>query len=1004
MYTALRSFALPLLLLAFVAHGAHAQGFNTLSGRNHPELDWRQAETKHFEIMYPERLAGIDAKVAAIAETTYDSLAANLNTSFEDDIRIYLTDADEVGNGFAAPIGNGYTGIWVNANDVATNWTGRVKWLRKVLAHELAHIFHYQAVYTSWGLLDNFFGDPTPRFWTEGLAQYETERWDAFRGDQWLRTATLDDALSYEDGRSLRSGQLLYAVGNSQLRFFAEQYGDSTLTKLLAHRSDALFGLHESHDFDDAFRATTGESHGAFREEWRRHLNVYYNLLAARTETVDSLAADTARATPLSLPGQYYFDVAYSPDTARVATLALTSLARPVRRLYVTSRKTDDSEILAEGAIEGPVAWSDDGEQIAFSRRGRGPNGGLIYDLFVADAPDGEPERLTHGRRAHAPTFAPGGDRLAFVGLDGGTANLFLLDLASGEETKLTDYTGNVQLASARWHPSRDTIAFARFRANGVRDVALLDVSTGEMTALTPGRHDDRRPVWHPDGERLAYTSFRDDVPNTFVYDLDAKTHRRVTNVVTGATATSWLPPDSSARAKADSLGETAAGRLVVTATPSQTRDQAYFVEAERTPHSNDSVHVPAAYSDWAKARPPRTIPRRIASDSSLVTGRSDYNSWANITHVLSLPLPYYDGPNEWGVAGLTVWNEPLGKHALALAGSVSFPSPLDNSYFLASYVNNQFWPTLTLSGYSFPYTARIYDGSFLVEDRTGVDLSMQWPLDALSAPYAGASLLGRLRYAAVDPLETDDLLYGAFDLTGSPRLPEPERGEVTQLTLGFQWKRQRPYRFNNVHPLDGLGLRAAVTGAADVLGAESRYLRGDLASYAVVPALGKSRLFVYGRAQAQTGDPLMQNYIGFSRYDAIRPGLPGATPLALGAGAERVRGYRSYALGTRVLFGSVEYRALLLPSLGTQVLGGLVSLGATAGALFADGGLVWSDDFARRTERLGVGAELKNALRLFGFPLTHAVGLATPPGELDEVEEFDDLNLYYRVRTPLPF
>ncbi|PSQ88473.1 MAG: hypothetical protein BRD45_06180 [Bacteroidetes bacterium QS_8_64_10] len=360
MYTALRSFALPLLLLAFVAHGTHAQGFNTLSGRNHPELDWRQAETKHFEIMYPERLAGIDAKVAAIAETTYDSLAANLNTSFEDDIRIYLTDADEVGNGFAAPIGNGYTGIWVNANDVATNWTGRVKWLRKVLAHELAHIFHYQAVYTSWGLLDNFFGDPTPRFWTEGLAQYETERWDAFRGDQWLRTATLDDALSYEDGRSLRSGQLLYAIGNSQLRFFAEQYGDSTLTKLLAHRSDALFGLHESHDFDDAFRATTGESHDAFREEWRRHLNVYYNLLAARTETVDSLAADTARATPLSLPGQYYFDVAYSPDTARVATLALTSLARPVRRLYVTNRKTGDSEISVRGRRAGRGAGTPD--------------------------------------------------------------------------------------------------------------------------------------------------------------------------------------------------------------------------------------------------------------------------------------------------------------------------------------------------------------------------------------------------------------------------------------------------------------------------------------------------------------------------------------------------------------------------------------------------------------------------------------------------------------------
>ena len=36
------------------------QGFNSMSGRNHPELDWQVAETEHFRIMYPARIAGIE--------------------------------------------------------------------------------------------------------------------------------------------------------------------------------------------------------------------------------------------------------------------------------------------------------------------------------------------------------------------------------------------------------------------------------------------------------------------------------------------------------------------------------------------------------------------------------------------------------------------------------------------------------------------------------------------------------------------------------------------------------------------------------------------------------------------------------------------------------------------------------------------------------------------------------------------------------------------------------
>ena len=228
----LRYIFIPLCFAALILlpRVSKAQGFNTFNNRNHPELDWQVAETEHFKIMYPAHLAGIEIEAATIAEASYKVLSANLDTQFDEKISIYLSDEDEILNGFATRFG--YTMIWVHINDVSRQWTGHTKWLRTVIPHELAHLFHGKAVRGNRGLLVDFLlGDPMPSFWTEGIAQYETELWDAYRGEQWLRTATLDDRLSYTDGRSLWNGRLLYAVGNSQVRYLASQYGDSTLPR-----------------------------------------------------------------------------------------------------------------------------------------------------------------------------------------------------------------------------------------------------------------------------------------------------------------------------------------------------------------------------------------------------------------------------------------------------------------------------------------------------------------------------------------------------------------------------------------------------------------------------------------------------------------------------------------------------------------------------------------------------------------------------------------------------
>ena len=1002
------------LLLSALAYGAQAQGFRLLTGRNHPELDWRVSETAHFEIVYPDHLSDIAAEAAPIAEESYRALSLNLDVTFDERIRIYLTDTDDIVNGFAVPVGGGYTNIWVHQNEIARNWTGPVKWLRKVIAHELAHIFHYRATRSSLGLLQNIFAQPLPSFWTEGLAQYETERWDAVRGERWLRTAVLEDELSYEDGRSLHNGALRYAIGNSQVRYLASTYGDSTIARLLRHRTPILFGLAGVHDFDDAFEATVGQSYRSFYDEWQRHVNIYYNTLAGQLGRLDSLKSD-----PLNLPGQYLYDIAYAPDdTTRAAVLALTSLARPVKRLFVVSRnevisdgdtsRTVDVEIAAEGGITEPVAWSPSGDRIAFSRRVRGRHGSLLHDLFLVDLAADDEKRLTYSRRAFSPAFVQ--DGLLFIGSESGTANLFLLDLATREERQLTNFTGDVQVSSIRPQPNGSLVAFARFAADGQRDIVLLDRATGELRVLDSrgeaghsdgearrtlpdslNDFDNRRPIWRPDGTQIAYTSLRDGVPNIFVYDMASGRHRRVTHLGTGATAADWIPADSTHPA----------GRLVAVTSVSKTREEAYYIPADReaplfTPD------IPAGYAEWTRHRPPHRIPLRIPPRPSLIRTSYPYSSWRNITHALSLGLPYYAGADDWGLFGLTSWLEPLGKHQVTALGALSLGA-LDHSLFFASYINNQLIPTVELQAYSLPGTAQLYDDNLLVEHVTGGEAAISWPLDLFQVPYARTRADLQVRYAHFRPLDTDD-----FPAVGAGSLPIPEAGEQADLRLSLRFKKQRPYRLNAIHPLDGLGLRAQVIGAAPVLGADTEFLRGLVDGYAVLPGLGSQRLYLYGRVAAQTGDTFVQDYLGFSRYDPIHLSISGV-PLSFGD-AVRVRGFREPAIGDRLAFARVEYRIPFI-NLDTDVLD-MVALGPTALAAFADAGIVWHESASvcpfqdecpgPATDRLGVGLELKNQLRLFGgLDLTHAIGIAQPS---DAVATRDDIEIYYRIGGAVPF
>lgn len=1028
--SASRTLLVAATLAASAAGPALAQtpGFGVFNNRNHPELDWRVAETEHFEIMYPAHLAGIEAEAAAVAEETYRALQTNIGpVDFPDPIRIYLSDEDEIANGIAFESSRvGVTTIWVYVNDVAEIWTGEVKWLRKVVAHELAHIFHYRKTRGTIGAAQNLVADALPSFWAEGFAQYQTERWDAARGDAVLRTAVFEDRLNYSDGLSPQNGRLRYAVGNSQARYLAQTYGDSTITKLLEHRQPALFGLARVHDFYAAFRETVGMPYREFFEEWRKHVNVYYNTLAGQMERVDSLNVDR-----LGVPGTTIEALQFSPDTTRIAAVVLSSLARPITRLYTMrnpgadSTRGRDLRLLAEGTIVGPISWSPDGGRVAYTRTVRGRYGSFVNDLFVVNADGGNRQRLTRDRRALSPSFAPDGRRLAFVASEGATANVFVLDTETGAETALTAFTGDVQITSARWSPDGRTVAFALFDIDGLRQLATVDVETREVTRLptddqTPlDERDDRFPVWNATGDALAFTSLRDRTGNVFVVGTGGSElemgesasggpespamgslspAERVTFLFTGAEVVDWLP--------ADSLHP--AGRLVLVASETKRRDRVYVIDARRRAEAVP-VEAPAAYAAWTEHRPPADVPWRVEPDESLIRGRRDYNALANLDHAITLALPYGDpgedgalftGDDDWGAFATSIFLEPLGKHQVFFLGGVSVTRPVDRSFLYLSYANRQLAPTVTLDLYRFPGPTSAYGDGLLVENMTGGDVSATLPLDWTIRPYAEWAVGARARLAHADPYEP-----GTRDLTseGLP-LVMPQAGTRADVQVGLAYRFQRPYRLNVIHPLDGTGARIRTTVGVPVLGASAN-VRPDVEAFHTLPApLG--RLFLHARATARFGDrQLPQDYVGLGRYDDISAALPFIGSLSTDD-AERVRGYRGYAVGTRALFGSAEYRLAPLFDLRTSVLGA-VSFREVAPTLFVDGGVVWGGGIDP-IRRAGTGGELRNRVSFAGFSFLHAVGLAVPTSDLGSVWDasitWDDVDLYYRLQAALPF
>jgi dipeptidyl aminopeptidase/acylaminoacyl peptidase len=163
-----------------------------------------------------------------------------------------------------------------------------------------------------------------------------------------------------------------------------------------------------------------------------------------------------------------------------------------------------------DGQDLGEIAWTPDGETIAYTRGGDfeapekpAPNPALIpqgvdQQIWLVAASGGEPRTLGQGRSA---AISPLGTMLAYLHSNG---EVWSVDWKDANAKPALLFKARGSLGSLLWSPDSKYLAFTSDRGD-YGFVGVYSVTAKQLSYLDPGTTMDASPIWSPDSKRVAF-------------------------------------------------------------------------------------------------------------------------------------------------------------------------------------------------------------------------------------------------------------------------------------------------------------------------------------------------------------------------------------------------------------------------------------------------------------------------------------------------------------------
>ena len=522
------------------------------------DFNWKVAESQHFKVFYYQGGDHLKDFAISILEEAFDEYTAVMPRTPKNKIPVLIYNSPDdfrQTNVIFSLIEEGVGGFTeVFKRRVVVPFAGSYDEFRHVLRHELVHVFQYEMLSSTQGLLYQSLGR-IPLWSIEGMAEYVSIGWD-ITGEVYVRDLVLNDLLVSVEELSRYGGYLIYKEGQAIYHYIDEVYGRQKLREFISNLAftmdiEATFEktLHMNlEDFSRDFSLWLKEKYYPYLSDFdieeydiqitdRRKHGGYFNIAPDVSPAGDMLIFITDRND--------YSDIYVSSITGRFQKKLISGNTRPdLENLHLLNAKLD---------------FSPDGGRFAFVARGPG------YDiLYIADSRTGKIERKFPFKGLDGiryPAFSPDGRRIALVGLKDGKSDIYIFHLKSRHLERVTDdyFTdiyptfdsrGNLYFASDRNEDIHRFGNYAIFRYDG----ASIERTTPYMG-------------------KIYYLDMRDDKPvvalqyrNTInLFQVKEEKLIRITNVATGIHSFSF---DRSGKVMAASMQLNGVREIVIYENP----------------------------------------------------------------------------------------------------------------------------------------------------------------------------------------------------------------------------------------------------------------------------------------------------------------------------------------------------------------------------------------------------------------------------------------------------